>query len=78
MLHHVIIFNNIELDESQMVRKRITDVIGGFIGSIIAVFLMIFIAPALFLESPGPIFFLQVRFEKNGRLFKIYNPIHVY
>jgi lipopolysaccharide/colanic/teichoic acid biosynthesis glycosyltransferase len=33
---------------------------------------MIFLAPAIVIESPGPIFFSQVRIGKNGRRFKIY------
>jgi lipopolysaccharide/colanic/teichoic acid biosynthesis glycosyltransferase len=36
------------------------------------VFLTIFIAPAIALESPGPIFFSQVRIGKSGRRFRIY------
>jgi exopolysaccharide biosynthesis polyprenyl glycosylphosphotransferase len=70
--YHVLTFSSRLFNESQMVLKRITDIIGGFIGSIITIFLMIFIAPAIFLESPGPIFFSQVRIGKNGRRFKIY------
>jgi exopolysaccharide biosynthesis polyprenyl glycosylphosphotransferase len=70
--YHVLTFSSRLFNETQMVLKRITDMIGGFIGSIIAVFLTIFIAPAIFIESPGPIFFSQVRIGKNGRRFKIY------
>jgi len=33
---------------------------------------MIFIAPAIKLESPGPVFFTQIRIGKNGRRFKLY------
>ncbi len=70
--YHVLTFSSRLFNESQMVLKRITDMIGGLIGSIITVFLMIFIAPAIFIESPGSIFFSQVRIGKNGRRFKIY------
>ncbi|MDF2486934.1 MAG: exopolysaccharide biosynthesis polyprenyl glycosylphosphotransferase [Herbinix sp.] len=70
--YHVLTFSSRLFNESQMVLKRITDMIGGFIGSIITIFLMIFIAPAIYLESPGPIFFSQVRIGRNGRRFRIY------
>ncbi len=70
--YHVLTFSLRLFNQSQMILKRIADLIGGFIGSIIAVILMIFIAPAILLESPGPIFFSQVRIGKNGRRFKIY------
>ena len=68
----VLTFSSRLFDESQMILKRMTDVVGGLVGSVIAVLLMIFIAPAIFIESPGPIFFSQVRIGKNGRRFKIY------
>jgi len=70
--YHVLTFSSRLFDEGQMVLKRITDLIGGFVGSILVVFLMIFLAPAIVIESPGPIFFSQVRIGKNGRRFKIY------
>lgn len=34
--------------------------------------LTVFIAPAILIESPGPIFFSQIRVGKNGRRFRIY------
>ena len=33
---------------------------------------LLFVAPAIYLKSPGPIFFSQWRIGKNGRKFKIY------
>ena len=33
---------------------------------------MIFVGPAIMIESPGPIFFKQKRVGKNGRYFEIY------
>lgn len=70
--YHVLTFSSQLFNESQMVLKRTTDIIGGFVGSVIAVLLMIIIAPAILIESPGTIFFSQVRIGKNGRRFKIY------
>ena len=70
--YHVLTFSSRLFAESHMMLKRIVDMLGGLVGSIIAVFLFLFIAPAILIESPGPIFFSQVRIGKNGRRFRIY------
>ncbi len=52
--------------------KRVIDIIGGFVGLILTGIITIFLAPAIKLDSPGPVFFSQTRIGKNGRRFKIY------
>ncbi len=52
--------------------KRIIDIIGGFVGLVLTGIITLFLAPAIKLDSPGPVFFSQVRIGKNGRRFKIY------
>lgn len=52
--------------------KRMTDIAGGLIGCIVTGILCIFLAPAIKLSSPGPLFFAQERVGKNGRIFKMY------
>lgn len=52
--------------------KRGIDIIGGLVGIIIMGIAMIFVAPAIKLESPGPVFFKQKRVGKGGRYFYIY------
>ncbi len=52
--------------------KRIIDVIGGLVGLIFTGIITLFLAPAIKLDSPGPVFFSQTRIGKNGRRFKIY------
>ena len=52
--------------------KRATDILGGVVGCIITGILFIFIAPAIYAKSPGPIFFKQDRIGKNGKVFKMY------
>ncbi len=52
--------------------KRTLDMIGGLIGCILTFIIFIFIAPVIYIASPGPIFFSQTRVGKNGRKFKIY------
>ena len=56
----------------QLFVKRATDIVGGFIGICITGILFIFVAPMIYIKSPGPIFFTQVRVGKNGRKFKLY------
>ncbi|SFQ08456.1 Undecaprenyl-phosphate galactose phosphotransferase, WbaP/exopolysaccharide biosynthesis polyprenyl glycosylphosphotransferase [Butyrivibrio proteoclasticus] len=52
--------------------KRFIDVIGGFVGLVLTGVITLFLAPAIKLDSPGPVFFSQTRIGKNGRRFKIY------
>lgn len=52
--------------------KRVVDILGGLIGSLITIVLAVFIIPAIKLESRGPAFFRQTRVGKNGRRFTIY------
>jgi len=52
--------------------KRLMDIAGGLVGCLITGILFIFVAPAIYIASPGPIFFAQERVGKNGRKFKMY------
>ncbi len=52
--------------------KRILDIIGGLIGSIISLPIIAITAIPLLIESPGPLIFKQPRVGKNGRIFYIY------
>lgn len=52
--------------------KRLMDILGGLVGSLITLFLCVFIGPLIYINSPGPILFTQERVGKNGRKFKIY------
>jgi exopolysaccharide biosynthesis polyprenyl glycosylphosphotransferase len=52
--------------------KRIMDILGGLVGLILTGIITLFLAPAIKLDSPGPVFFSQTRIGKNGRRFKIY------
>lgn len=52
--------------------KRFMDIVGGIAGLLLTAFLTVIIGPAIYISSPGPIFFSQIRVGKNGRRFKIY------
>lgn len=56
----------------EMFFKRTLDILGGIVGCVITGILFIFVAPAIYIKSPGSIFFSQVRIGKNGRKFRLY------
>ncbi len=60
------------LSNRQALLKRLIDIAGGLVGCILTCILVICVGPAIYLKSPGPIFFSQWRIGKNGRRFKIY------
>ena len=52
--------------------KRIMDIFGGLVGSLITVILTPPLGLAIWLSDPGPIFFKQVRIGENGKKFQMY------
>ena len=56
----------------QTAMKRMLDICGGIVGMVLTGIITIFLGPAIYIASPGPIFFSQTRVGKNGKLFKIY------
>ena len=70
--YNVVIFSGHEAPLYMLVLKRAMDILGGLVGLVITGIVLIFVAPAVKLESPGPLLFSQKRVGKNGRIFKIY------
>ncbi|OUQ42447.1 polyprenyl glycosylphosphotransferase [Drancourtella sp. An12] len=60
------------MTDKQAFLKRCLDIAGGLVGCILTGILFVFLAPAIYIQSPGPIFFSQVRVGKNGKQFKMY------
>lgn len=56
----------------QLMLKRLMDIVGGLVGCIFTGIIFLFVAPAIYIASPGPIFFAQERVGKNGKHFKMY------
>lgn len=52
--------------------KRVLDICGGLVGVLLTGIIFLFLGPAIYSASPGPIFFSQTRVGKNGKRFKIY------
>lgn len=56
----------------QAFMKRTIDILAGLAGCLATGIIFIFIAPIIYISSPGPIFFAQERVGQNGKLFKMY------
>lgn len=67
----VVTFSLQYIDYRRAIIKRTMDICGGLVGSLFTLLLTPFVALAIKIESPGPVFFAQTRIGKNGRRFKI-------
>ena len=52
--------------------KRTMDILGGSIGCALTGLLYLALAPVIYLNSPGPVFFAQTRVGRNGKKFRMY------
>lgn len=57
--------------QTNLAIKRVIDIVGSIVGMLITCVLTVFVAPIIYIQSPGPIFFRQERVGKNGKKFKI-------
>lgn len=60
------------VSRQQLFYKRVMDLCGALVGLVITGVLTVCIAPIIWSQSPGPIFFTQERVGKGGRKFCIY------
>lgn len=65
-------FSPVEFSERDLVIKKIMDILGGIVGTVISAPVILITAIPLLIESPGPLIFKQQRVGKNGRIFNIY------
>ena len=63
---------SISVSASGLLYKRILDLVAGFLGFIIFLFLYPIVGLAIKLESPGPVLFKQRRVGLHGRQFDLY------
>lgn len=56
----------------QLFIKRVIDIVGSLIGLFFTAIAFLIFAPIIKIQSPGPIFYSQIRIGKNGRRFKFY------
>ncbi|MGC9334307.1 MAG: sugar transferase, partial [Anaerolineae bacterium] len=60
---------DISISNTQMILKRVTDVVLGTAAVILALPIFLLVGIAIKLDSPGPVFFRQIRVGKGERLF---------
>ena len=60
------------VSDRAMFFKRVMDIAGGLAGTFMTGLIFLFVAPMIYIKSPGPIFFAQKRVGRNGRIFKMY------
>lgn len=60
------------LNATGVLYKRILDLVGGLVGTLLLGLMLPFMALAIKLDSPGPVFFKQKRIGQNGRIFSVY------
>lgn len=56
----------------QYLYKRLLDIAGGLVGCLATLVFTVIIGPIIYIKSPGPIFFSQIRIGKNGKKFRMY------
>ena len=56
----------------ELALKRLIDIVGSLIGCLITGIIYIFVAPIIYLKSPGSIFFTQERIGQNGKPFTMH------
>jgi exopolysaccharide biosynthesis polyprenyl glycosylphosphotransferase len=70
--YSVISFTLKTMDSRRLLIKRMIDIVGAIVGIILTAIITPFVAIAIKIDSPGPVFFSQTRIGKNGRRFKIW------
>ena len=65
-------YDSLVRKRGQLALKRVLDVAGAAALLVILSPVMLVLAVAIKLDSPGPVFFAQKRVGKNGRYFKLY------
>lgn len=70
--YSVISFTLQAMDSRRLLIKRLIDIVGSLVGIILTCMITPFVALAIKIDSPGPVFFSQTRIGKNGRRFKIW------
>ncbi len=68
----MITYHTVNLNNVQLLAKRMLDIAGAVVGLIITGIVSIFIIPAIKIDSPGPVFFKQERVGLKGRIFELY------
>lgn len=65
-------FRENNFNATGLLYKRVLDLVGGIVGSLIFLIIYPFVGLAIKLDSPGPVLFRQKRVGQNGRIFAVY------
>ncbi|MDD2971646.1 MAG: sugar transferase [Lachnospiraceae bacterium] len=68
----VVTYSAYHVDYQRRMIKRLMDILGSIVGLCMTLVMLPFVAIAIKVDSPGPIFFSQTRIGKNGRRFQFY------
>lgn len=68
----LVVLHPVTLDPDQLLLKRLLDLTGAGVGVGLNLLLFPVVALAIKLDSPGPVFFRQIRVGENGRHFRLY------
>lgn len=63
--------DEVRVSSFYLISKRLSDILGAFIGMIVLLFVLPFVSLAIVLESGRPIFFTQSRLGRGGRAFQV-------
>jgi exopolysaccharide biosynthesis polyprenyl glycosylphosphotransferase len=69
---HLVLSTERDPNRLFLVLKRIADIVIGTVGGVLMLGLLPFIALAVMLEGPGPVFYRQDRVGQGGRVFPLY------
>ncbi|MGN0352987.1 MAG: sugar transferase [Roseburia sp.] len=71
--HYMVLTTSMRIaSRRELFVKRAIDIIGSIVGLVIMGIAFLIFAPIIKIQSPGPVFFSQVRIGRNGRQFKFY------
>jgi exopolysaccharide biosynthesis polyprenyl glycosylphosphotransferase len=66
-----LIIRSVAVNASGLLYKRLLDIIGGLVGTLLFLTMYPFVALAIKLDSPGPVLFKQKRMGQHGRVFEL-------
>jgi exopolysaccharide biosynthesis polyprenyl glycosylphosphotransferase len=64
--------SNSVANPGKLIIKRLMDIGGSIVGLAITGIAFVIFAPIIKIQSPGPVFYSQIRVGRNGRQFRIY------
>ncbi len=71
--HYMVLTTSMRIaSRRELFIKRTVDIVGSIVGLFLTAIAFVVFAPIIKIQSPGPIFFSQIRIGRNGRRFRFY------